>query len=267
MIAERPMTTDEFTETTLGRTGLHTGRIGISASYGVPGAAVEKAFEHGVNYLYWGSRRTNGFAGAIRNLAPQRDRFVLVVQSYTRVASLLGWSLERALRSVRLDHADVLLLGMWNKSVPPRILDAARRVKERGLVRFLAVSTHQRKLVPQIAAERDFDVAHFRYNAAHPGAEKDIFPLLPASNLPGLTSFTATSWGQLLNPRKSRGERTPTATDCYRFVLTRPEVNVCMTGPSNAAHVDQALEALRLGPMSEEELAWMHRVGKAVSGK
>ena len=31
--------------------------------------------------------------------------------------------------------------------------------------------------------------------------------------------------------------------------------------------VEEALEALRLPPMSEDELAWMHRVGRAVSGK
>jgi aryl-alcohol dehydrogenase-like predicted oxidoreductase len=267
MNPEPAMTPEEFERTTLGRTGLRVGRLGISASYGVPGAAVERAFEHGVNYLYWGSMRKGTFGDALRHLAPQRERFVLVIQSFTRMAALLGWSLERALRAVHLEQADVLLLGMWNKSVPPRILDAARRLKERGLVRHLAVSTHQRTLVPKIAAESDFDVVHFRYNAAHPGAEKDIFPRLPAANRPGLTAFTATSWGQLLKARKARGEKTPTATDCYRFVLTRPEVNVCMTGPANAAHVDQALEALRLGPMSEEDLAWMHRVGSAVSGK
>ena len=36
----------------LGRTGLEAGRLGVSASYGVPGSAVEEAFERGVNYLY-----------------------------------------------------------------------------------------------------------------------------------------------------------------------------------------------------------------------
>jgi len=50
-------------------------------------------------------------------------------------------------------------------------------------------------------------------------------------------------------------------------VLGRPEVDVCMTNPANGAEMDQALEALRLPPMSEEELAWMQRVGRAVSGK
>ena len=62
-------------------------------------------------------------------------------------------------------------------------------------------------------------------------------------------------------------ERAPTATDCYRYVLTRPEVDVCMTGPANAAQMDQALEAVRRGPMTEDELAWMQRVGRVVTGK
>jgi aryl-alcohol dehydrogenase-like predicted oxidoreductase len=169
----------------LGRTGLEVSRIGISSSYGIPGDALERAFERGVNYIYWGSRRLASFGEGLKRLKPQRDRFTLVIQSYTRIASLMGWSLERALRALTYDHADVLLLGMWNKPVTPRILDAARELKRRGLVRFLAVSTHQRTLVPAIAAASNFDIVHFRYNAAHPGAEQDIFPHLPATNRPG----------------------------------------------------------------------------------
>ena len=263
----------------LGRTGLEVGRLGISSSYGVPGDALEQAFERGVNYIYWGSRRLASFGAGLKRLGPQRDRFVLVIQSYTRMASLMAWSLERALRELRFDHTDVLLLGMWNKPVTPRILDAARELKRRGLARFLAVSTHQRTLVPSIAAGDDFDIVHFRYNAAHSGAEQDIFPHLPAVDRPGMVSFTATSWGQLVgqanlmariaNPSHPipKGERVPTATDCYRFVLSRPEVDVCMTGPSDEARMNEALEALTRGPMTEKELAWMRRVGRVVAGK
>ena len=129
--------------------------------------------------------------------------------------------------------------------------------------------------MPGIAAGRDFDVVHVRYNAAHPGAEQDIFPYLPGENRPGLVAFTATSWGQLVGqpaflPRGRpipAGERVPTGTDCYRFVLSRPELDVCLSGPANAAQMDQALDALRLGPLSGDELAWMRRVGMAISGK
>lgn len=79
-----------------------------------------------------------------------------------------------------------------------------------------------------------------------------------------MVAYTATSWKQLLNSRKlAPGENVPTAADCYRFVLSRPEVDVCMTGPSNAAQMEEALRALDQGPMSEAELAWMRRVGVA----
>ena len=256
-----------FDRAVLGRTGLEVCRLGVAATYGVPASAVDRAFEQGVNYLYWGSRRTDAFAQAIRNLAPHRERFLLVVQSYSRVAGLVAWSLERALREARCDYADVLLLGLWNSPVWPRILDAARAVRDRGLARRLALSTHNRRLVPQLAGGADFDVFHVRYNAVHTGAEHDIFPHL-GDGRPGIVAFTATSWRQLLGHRRiSKHERTPTAGDCYRFVLTNPAVDVCLTGPSSAAQMDHALEALRQGPMSEEAMAWMRRVGRAIYGK
>jgi aryl-alcohol dehydrogenase-like predicted oxidoreductase len=253
----------------LGRTGLEVGRLGISAGYGVPAMAVERSFERGVNYLYWGSRRTPGFAEALRNLAPQRERMVLVLQSYSRVAALVGWSLERALRSIHYDYADVLLLGLWNKAVPAKILEASLRARERGLVRHIAISTHHRPWVKQLAADREIGVVHLRYNALHRGAEREVFPLLPAAETSaGIVAFTATSWRQLLKGKGlPDGDSVPTAGDCYRFVLSQPRVDVCMTGPSTAEHAEEALCAAELGPMSEEELERMRRAGAAIHGK
>ena len=59
----------------------------------------------------------------------------------------------------------------------------------------------------------------------------------------------------------------PTATDCYRFVLSHPAVDVCLSGPADEKQLDRALGALRREPMTEEELAWMRRVGAAVYRK
>jgi len=119
--------------TTLGWTGLKVGRLGLSASYGMPAAAVEMAFERGMNYLYWGSLRRGAFADALRHLKPQRERMVLVVQSYMRMGSLVEGSVERALKAIGYEYADVLLLGWWNGPVWSNVLAAARRLKERGL--------------------------------------------------------------------------------------------------------------------------------------
>jgi aryl-alcohol dehydrogenase-like predicted oxidoreductase len=258
-----------FTRAILGRTGIEVGRLGLASSYGAPSTAVEQAFDHGVNYFYWGSLRRNPFGDGLRALAPRRDRFLLVTQSYSRLASLIGPSLERALRALRFDYTDALLLGLWNGAPPPRILDACRKLRERGLVRYLAVSTHNRPLIARLAADPQFDIFHVRYNAVHRGAEREVFPQMLTPHPPGLVSFTATSWRQLLlgHKRIPPAEKIPTAADCYRFVLTQPAVNVCMTGPSNAEQLQAALEALRLGPMAEDELAWMRRVGDAIYGK
>jgi aryl-alcohol dehydrogenase-like predicted oxidoreductase len=230
---------------------------------------VERAFERGCNYLYWGSIRKGGFADALRNLAPQRERMILVLQSYSRSALLMRWSFERALKAIGFDSADVLLLGLWNHRPPERILEEARRLKERGLVRMLAISAHHRPMVAEFARGSEFDVVHFRYNAVHTGAERDILPHLgERSSRPGTVCYTATNWGQLVNPKKvTKGERVPAGADAYRFVLSRPEVDVCMTGPKDAAQMAEALEALERGPMSEEELAWMRRVGAGIYGK
>jgi aryl-alcohol dehydrogenase-like predicted oxidoreductase len=257
-----------FDRAILGRTGIEVGRLGLAASYGAPASTVLQAFDHGVNYFYWGSFRRGPFGDGLRQLAPHRDRFLLVTQSYSRVASLVGPSVERALRTLRFDYTDVLLLGLWNGNVPRRILDACRKLRDRGLVRHLAVSTHNRPQIACLAPDPQFDIFHVRYNAVHRGAEREVFPNIPAQNPPGLVSFTATSWRQLLGHKRiPPGEKVPTAADCYRFVLTQPGVNICMTGPADAAQFQQALDALPRGPMSEDELAWMRRVGDAIYAK
>lgn len=255
--------------TSLGRAGLDVHRLGLASSYGVPAAAVEKAFDRGVNYLYWGSMRRGSFAVALRNLAPRRERLTLVLQSYVPFAYGIAWSVERALLSLKYDYADVLLLGLWNRPVPPSILDICQKLRDRGLVRRVAVSTHNRPLLGTLAKSPEIDIVHIRYNAVHTGAERDAFPLLDnVPTRPGIVAFTATSWGQLLKPsRTPKGERTPTAADCYRFVLSNPSVDVCLSGPADAAQLDEALRVLDLPPMSQEELLWMRRVGDAIYGK
>ena len=45
------MRNPEHRITTLGRTGLVVGRMGLSASYGAPAEAIERGSEAGMNYL------------------------------------------------------------------------------------------------------------------------------------------------------------------------------------------------------------------------
>lgn len=257
-----------FESRTLGATGLRVGPLGLGSSFGIGDGDVEWAFDRGCNYLYWGTLRRGGFGRALRHLAAtRRDELVLVVQSYLGLGFGVRWSLERALRRLRTDHADVLLLGLWNKELSPGVLEAAARLKAQGKVRFVAVSTHHRKVAGMhLAGElAGADILHVRYNAAHRGAEKDVFPHCPAdpASRPGMVAFTATRWGTLLRPVPGV-ERVPTAGDCYRFALTRPEFDVCLSGPKNREELEHALAAIEKGPMDEAELAFMRDAGDRV---
>ncbi len=258
----------DFTEKkVLGSTGLRVGPLGVAASFGAPASAFEEAFERGCNYFYWGSMRKKGMHDAIRNLCGQgkREDLVIVIQSYSRSASLMQAFFERALKSLDLDHADILILGWHNKIPANRIMDQAVAMKEKGLIRFLGVSGHNRSLFPRLTGSGIFDLFHVRYNAAHRGAEQEIFPHIQDVDRPGIVSYTATRWGQLLNAKKMPpGENPPSASDCYRFVLSNSGVDVCICGPKDQGQMREGLRTVELGPLDPEELTRMKKIGDYV---
>ena len=257
----------------LGRTGLRVGRLGIASGYGAPAAAVEEAFERGCNYFTWGTV-IKGYSPQMRQALAnivakgQRDRLVLAMFTYAHNNFFTERMLRGGLKSAGLDHADIVILGYFSRHVPRRLVDGALKMKEKGLVRFIGLSSHNRKLLGELGQDGEFDVLHLRYNAAHRGAENDIFPFLGGEKRPGAVAFTATRWGKLLDPKKMpSGEKPPTAPDCYRFVLSHPAVDVCMSGAKTVEQMRENLALLDGGPMSEGELARMRRIGDHIAGK
>jgi aryl-alcohol dehydrogenase-like predicted oxidoreductase len=256
----------------LGRTGLKAGRLGISSSFGAPTEAYEEAFEKGCNYFTLGSfirGRSSKMKRAIGNIIKKgrRDDLIIAMLSYAHNAFLTETFLKRDLRSLGLDYTDILLLGYFPRQPSRRILDGALRLKEKGLVRFIGLTSHNRKLFPDLQKDGHFDVFHIRYNAAHRGAETETFPFLTGEDKPGVVSFTATAWKKLLNPKKIPPGETPlTAVDCYRFVLSNPSVDICMMGAKNMDQFGENLAILDKSPMAEEELDRMRRIGDYVYG-
>lgn len=257
----------------LGRTGLELGRLGLSSSFGAPVAAFEAAFERGCNYFTWGTfirGRSKEMQTAIRHIIAggKREQLVLASLTYAHNAYLTEIYLQRGLKALGTDYVDVLVLGYFPRRPSRGIIDGALKLKERGLVRFLGITGHNRSLFPRLFQEGLFDVFHLRYNAVHRGGESDTFPHLNGDNRPGIVSFTATCWKRLLNPKKMPpGEPLPTAADCYRFVLSNPHIDVCMMGAKNLDQMRQNLKVLDSGPMTEAELERMRRIGDHIYGK
>ncbi|MCP4152135.1 MAG: aldo/keto reductase [bacterium] len=254
----------------LGRTGFKVSRIGIASGYGAPADAIEKAYhEHGVNYFYWSSPRSSKMKTALTHLAKtEREKMVVVLQSYDHSGILTPRSVNKGLKALNIEYADVLLLG-WYNYFPKRVVETALKLKEQGKIRAIALSGHNRKLFGKLAADPQspIDVFMCRYNAVHRGAEKDIFPFLPQENKPGITIYTATCWRKLLDAKKMpNGERPLTAAECYRFVLSNPNVELCMSGPSSLQQMEESVKALDQGPLSPEEMERIKGIGDHIYG-
>lgn len=259
----------EFDQTTLGNTGISVSRLGLSATYRPGKSAIYRALDAGVNYFFCYGFDTQ-MIGVLRDITKnKREAYTIATGAYNLLwfTPSIRRTLEKRLRQLRTDYIDVFLfLGVTREShFPARVREELRLLREEGKVRGIGISTHNRTLAGELAAEGALDVIMMRYNAAHRGAEQDIFPCLDRYN-PGVVSYTATCWRRLLRRPRGwpKGNAIPTASMCYRFVLSNPHVDVCMTAPSNMKHLEENLASLRQGPLSDEEMAFMQRFGDVV---
>lgn len=259
----------DFTHTTLGHTGMAVHRLGLSASYRPGRQTIYKALDEGLNYFFAYGFDTQMISVLREVLKGRREKYVVATGAYNLILGHpnLRRTLEKRLHQLRTDYLDIFLfLGVLKeKEFPEPLRQELYRMREEGKVRSVGLSTHHRRLAGKLAAEGAVDILMIRYNAAHRGAEEEIFPYLEQHN-PGLVSYTATRWSYLLRrPRKwPREDEVPTAGMCYRFVLSNPKVHVCMTAPSNAKELKENLDSLRQGPLSREEMEFMRRFGDTV---
>ena len=255
-----------FEQLPLGKTGLKVARLGIGVGYHINAKAMALAVENGINYIFWGSLKFRTVPKALKLLGKNRDKAIIAVPCYgTRYTSSPKWinfSLNQALRTLKRDYLDIFQLGWLEETPKDAVMETVLKLKEQGKIRHLGMTTHNRKLAAQMLKDPNFEVFNIRYNAANRGAEREIFPF--AEERHAIVNFTSTRWGQLLKPVPGWQGKVPTAADCYRFVLSRPEVSVCLTGAKNIKELRENVKVLNMGPMVEEELNWMREFGDLV---
>lgn len=253
----------------LGRTGQTVFRLGLSASYRPGTRTVERALDEGVNYFFAYGFDTQ-MTRVLRDLPrDRREGCVIATGAYNWIVwrqDLLK-TLEKRLRQLRTDYIDVFhFLGVMKESqMTPRVWDQLAALRADPRVRAISISCHDRKFAGHLASDGSLDCLMIRYNAAHRGAEVDVFPHLAVRD-PGLISYTATRWTYLLRRTKGwpKDGPIPTAGQCYRFVLTNPHVDVCLTAPRSERELVENLAAVRQGPLPEDEMAFMRAYGDAV---
>ena len=128
------------------------------------------------------------------------------------------------------------------------------------------MTTHRRGLAAEVAGGGALDVLMLRYNAAHRGAEREVFPVTDAAGMP-VIAYTALRWGALLQPTPDDppGFRPPGAPECYRWVLQSSSVSVTLAAPHSRAELQEDLTVLQLPePLTPDEYERLAAHGRRV---
>jgi aryl-alcohol dehydrogenase-like predicted oxidoreductase len=270
MSTASPAPADTFTHRFIPAFGKRVHRLGLATSYGIDEAGVRAAFAAGMNYVFCPQGAKAGLTDPLRE-ALQKDRERLVVATGPSLG-FFGGSVRRCADKMRdklgTDYLDLFQLhwlgktSAWTEST----VTALQALKQAGQARAIGVSIHDRPRAGRLAADSPLDALMIRYNASHPGAERDIFPHCEKRR-PVIIAYTATDWRKLLTRPSDYSGPVPTAGDCYRFCLSSPHVDLVLCGPASERELNENLQALEKGPLSAEEMTWMREFGRRVYGK
>ena len=215
------------------------------------------AFERGVRYFNW-CGKPDGLSRAVREFGERRRETVFATQIKARSGEEADRELDSILEQTggkRLDIGTLYYVESdpeWRAITGPggawEALEARRQQGDLGL---LGLTSHQRLLAARWALERSedgaprLDMLMIRYNAAHTGAEEDVFPVTSEIGMPVVT-FTGVRWRDLLfrTPDEPLGFDPPSAAECYRFCMAHPAVTVVLAAPDGRGELVDDLEAL-----------------------
>ena len=254
---------------TLGSSGLQVSPFCVGM-VGQPDTVLA-AYDAGINFffltadMHWplheATRR--GLGLLLARGGDIRDRIVVATTSYVTQPEFCFMPHREVLDAMPgLDRIDVLVAGgAYAPEIDRRAeIYAEHRVQSFAGARAIGASFHDRAAAAHHACAGIFDICFVRYNAAHPGAETDLFPHV------GKRSARLFNFKNLMghvSPRRCAelglGEDLwrPDITDGYRFALTPPQMDGLLIAPAVPAHVDALVHALGKGPLQDEEREFM----------
>jgi aryl-alcohol dehydrogenase-like predicted oxidoreductase len=247
--------------------------LGLAAGPDQDPGCVARGFAGGINYFFfYGPGNTSFIAELAALVRQQRQRIIVATGSGSRRPEGLRTARRKLARLLGVETIDVFFIEYVHPGDNPElmfgesgVLDELSQWKENGWVRFVGATTHDRPLAGRLAADPRVDVLMHRFNMAHRKAAREVFPAAARARTP-IVAFTATRWGTLLEPRADWSGPPPTASDCYRYCLAQPAVQVVLTAPRTLAELAHNLEVLQSPPLSSHEAARWQRFGDLVYG-
>ena len=247
--------------------------LGLAAYPDQRSGCVRVAHQGGVNFFFFYSLTDDSVAeGLLPLLRRSREHIIVATGSGARGRNGLDRALRSIFRRLGVDTLDIFFAEYVSPSDDTAqifdrggVLDVICEWRRDEAIRYAGATTHSRELALRLIDDGRIDVLMHRFNMAHRRAADSVFPAAHAAGIP-VVAFTATRWQTLLNGHPAWSGPVPSASDCYRYCLTAPAVQVVLSSPTTPAQVRENLVVLERNGLEPDSVAAWEAYGDLVYG-
>jgi predicted aldo/keto reductase-like oxidoreductase len=221
----------------LGKTGLKVSEISFGGIYIAEAAVLEAAIDKGVNLIHTSYRYQRGDSplmfGRVLRKPGMRDKVCLAIRGSTREDRL-----DRTLRTLGTDHADIMVLPVRSdrgvqEINSPRLEELFAILKEKKKIRFCGIAFHGNMAeIMRAAIKRGiFDVMLVRYDLTY---RDSLDPLIAEAKKAGI-GFIAM--------KTVKEYREVSYKDTLKKLLENKDVSSLLVGMKSIQEVEEDLSA------------------------
>lgn len=239
--------------------------LGLAGSPDTRSGFASIAQQAGANFYFFYGLNFDGMIDGVRRLVRERREDVFIATgTESRDPHEMRVCIDAVCRALDVDAIDLFFAEYVSPADKLQdvlgqggAIDEIWKWKNEGRVRYVGATAHSRPLSLTLIESGRVEVLMHRYNMAHRKSEEAVLPAAVEAGVP-VVAFTCTRWGSLLRGHADWRGRTPSAADCYRFVLQHPAVCLALTAPASEDHLRENLNALTepVGPRPDEMAAW-----------
>ncbi len=244
----------------LGSTGFKASEIGFGAMNTRDAELIHAAIDSGINYIDTAHAYMRGVNEQIVGevMQTKRDKVFLTTKLYVRDAANTEEMMATSLERLMVDHVDLVLLHVVDTrelALNEDIIDSFVKIRDKGMTRFIGVSTHSNQAEVMDAAVESgvWQAVLTGYNYHSP---KEVGEAIKRTREAGLATIGMKNLITTARPRKPfpdiRGEKLKTFTNqqaLLAWVLENKYLDTTIPGMTSFEHLadDIAVMSMKLG--------------------
>ncbi len=290
----------------LGKTGLDVSEIGLGTEYlngqskETVKSVIHHAINHGINYfdiIFSMPEYLENIAAAIKG---KREKIILTGHlgsaekdgkyRKTREVKDSEKNFLRMLSTLQIDCVDLIFLHFVSKQkeyeniiVPGSILDLAKKIKDEGKARFIAMSTHEPEIALDAVKNGYIDVLMIQVNMpgnARPGF-KELLKTCDELDV-AVVAMKPFAGGKLLQKNrtvslakyqtgikgfKKKIPKSITPIQCLHYALSQDSVSTVVPGVKNVEELEASLEYLNVSNKEKDFSEILTYFDKYITGE